>query len=511
MGQPRIASRILEAFPSLPFTALGLWMAWNLIACNSNAWISATDFVSIRSAQINITSTAATAIALIVMQSCAPRLAAAFAKPSFSIVGGIIACLGTLSIILIGPYIFGLRFPVAVAQNIFLFSSLIAGMGGAAVAVKSAEWYGTLLPRNAIAKLAYTILLAIAIYFVCIGITVIPIGGNGPGLFQAIIFVILPVFAGCFAALDPNPRIGEQPQASTRRADLPPAFWHMTVVVAALAFSTSVITSYGNMVLPLPVTAGLYPFILLFQGAVVLAFIALAVTYDPRRSNFGRIVNVIMVTAVLIMAIVSFAGSYNPLFYSMMPFVMRVFEFVFLCMLFFIMYQRHISSLLVFGASYGIYAACCSAGWIVGTFALPLIKQTSVLFLICTALSLITLAAAFMLFSEKQFDKLFEAADTVRGPLSSLMSRTFNPPTAAIASRGRFTIAIDVVAEEFALSKREKDVLRQVAMGHDSTRIAEELGISWNTVRTHTRNLYAKLGVHSRQEAADLVDSYKEN
>ncbi|MBO4364880.1 MAG: helix-turn-helix transcriptional regulator, partial [Eggerthellaceae bacterium] len=59
-------------------------------------------------------------------------------------------------------------------------------------------------------------------------------------------------------------------------------------------------------------------------------------------------------------------------------------------------------------------------------------------------------------------------------------------------------------------SKREKDVLRQLAMGHDATRISEELSISWNTVRTHTRNVYAKLGVHSRQEVVDLVDSYKD-
>ena len=49
-------------------------------------------------------------------------------------------------------------------------------------------------------------------------------------------------------------------------------------------------------------------------------------------------------------------------------------------------------------------------------------------------------------------------------------------------------------------------MLRCLAMGYDSTATAKELNVSWNTARTHTRNVYAKLGVHSRQEVIDLVD-----
>jgi LuxR family maltose regulon positive regulatory protein len=51
------------------------------------------------------------------------------------------------------------------------------------------------------------------------------------------------------------------------------------------------------------------------------------------------------------------------------------------------------------------------------------------------------------------------------------------------------------------LSDRELDVLRLLAGDLDGPDIANELYVSLNTVRTHTKNIYAKLGVNSRRAA----------
>jgi LuxR family maltose regulon positive regulatory protein len=51
------------------------------------------------------------------------------------------------------------------------------------------------------------------------------------------------------------------------------------------------------------------------------------------------------------------------------------------------------------------------------------------------------------------------------------------------------------------LSERERDVLRLLATDLGGPDIARELVVSLNTVRTHTRNVYAKLGVNSRRAA----------
>jgi ATP/maltotriose-dependent transcriptional regulator MalT len=51
------------------------------------------------------------------------------------------------------------------------------------------------------------------------------------------------------------------------------------------------------------------------------------------------------------------------------------------------------------------------------------------------------------------------------------------------------------------LSERELDVLRLLGTDLGGPDIARELVVSLNTIRTHTKNIYAKLGVNNRRAA----------
>jgi LuxR family maltose regulon positive regulatory protein len=54
---------------------------------------------------------------------------------------------------------------------------------------------------------------------------------------------------------------------------------------------------------------------------------------------------------------------------------------------------------------------------------------------------------------------------------------------------------------EEPLTRRERDVLRLLAAGQSSPEIARTLYVEVNTVKTHLKHLYDKLGVHSRDQA----------
>lgn len=514
MRQFRFAGNLLKAFPSLPYLSLGLWMAWNFLACNSTVWIGARSASCDLVAQVNICVCASTAAALLAFQAFAPKLARAAASPWFSLAGGIVATLGSV-VMLACANLAPSTLPSGASSGAVLgCAAAAAGAGNAFSAVKAAAEFGKLMPRHAMAKLGYATLLAVGVYFLCLGTPAASPFGTGPGAFQATVFALLPALAGCFAAMEPRHQgaFSAQPEQepSTQRRRLPKAFWHMVAVVGVLTFSSAVVDAFGCVALPQEEAMTIEPFSLLLQGAVALAFVGVAVSLDSTRLKFGRIVTVVMLATILGIAAVAFAGAAAPMLYLLLPFAVQVFGFLSLCMVFFVMYQRTMSALTVFGAAYGVYAACAGAGWVAGMLAYPQAGQGSVLFLASALMCIATLGTAFMLFSEKQFDSLFEETESPQDSLSSLMGHSFTPPLAAVASRGRFTIAVDVIADDFGLSRREKDVLRHVAMGHVPAKTAEELGISWNTVRTHTRNLYAKLGVHSRQEVADLVESYQE-
>lgn len=73
--------------------------------------------------------------------------------------------------------------------------------------------------------------------------------------------------------------------------------------------------------------------------------------------------------------------------------------------------------------------------------------------------------------------------------------------------RDRVSKRCQRVKERFALSAREAEVMEFVARGQTATAIAESLFISENTVRTHLKRIYAKLGVHRKQEMLAIIEN----
>jgi len=54
------------------------------------------------------------------------------------------------------------------------------------------------------------------------------------------------------------------------------------------------------------------------------------------------------------------------------------------------------------------------------------------------------------------------------------------------------------------LTRREMEVLADLASGRTNKQIARDLGVSLNTIKFHVRNLFQKLGVNSRGQAISM-------
>lgn len=62
------------------------------------------------------------------------------------------------------------------------------------------------------------------------------------------------------------------------------------------------------------------------------------------------------------------------------------------------------------------------------------------------------------------------------------------------------------LGSQYGLSKREQELFNLFARGRSTKYIEEHLFISKNTIATHRKNIYRKLGIHSQQELLSLIE-----
>jgi DNA-binding NarL/FixJ family response regulator len=110
-------------------------------------------------------------------------------------------------------------------------------------------------------------------------------------------------------------------------------------------------------------------------------------------------------------------------------------------------------------------------------------------------------AQGYLLKDETLERLLAQLQGIVKGqpPLSPAVARRllkhFREPAAAPAP-------MEDAAQQSVLTAREREVLQQLSSGVTLARIAEDLGISRYTVGDHVKNIYRKLNISSRAQAA---------
>ena len=125
-------------------------------------------------------------------------------------------------------------------------------------------------------------------------------------------------------------------------------------------------------------------------------------------------------------------------------------------------------------------------GLVVGNFFDVAFFGNAAAHFMCALAGLCALIAYLYLFTERDFSALSQVAITL----------------------DRFDATCRKIGAEAGLSPREAEVLPLALKGRTGERIASELCISKSTVDTHLRRIYAKCGVHNRQELIDFAESH---
>ena len=230
-------------------------------------------------------------------------------------------------------------------------------------------------------------------------------------------------------------------------------------------------------------------------GAVVL----LAMLVFRNRLDMRVFAKVALPSAIIALVLIPFAqGALGYIVAFLLKFAYVWFTFFVLLVLTNICYRFEVPTLRIFA----IARACSEAGILIGIilrrylissgfFDNPLLVGT----LSLTGIVLV-IACVLVWVSEKSVNGDWGAA----GVAVETNTRIANP-------RERLMSRCDALAAEYGLTARETEIMTLIAQGKTRREIENELFLSENTVKTHARHLYAKLGVSSK---ADVIALLKE-
>lgn len=497
-----------ERMPYVKYLGFSFWLAWFGASYGSAVWIQhSSENSAVISSMFNA-STMAHLVALILAAVFSRRVGVALRSNATIFGAGFVTTLGCLCIVAAAPSL--LR-----SEPLFLAGSVLTGVGTAAFALHAGLLLCALRPGKACNVLLFAQIVGVFLQFMILGL---------PSSAALAMFVVLPLLSSlCFAIGSAR----KQPDAvrESSRLSPNPKFALLLVAIFILSVTSNVSRGVYN--------ASATPFQLADDGAlvnlvVVVAICAMAfVTALSQRSlNVGHWfypAAVAIIAALLVAYLLPESGSFGFVVtgaaYQMLDIIMwYVFSYV--------VYQSKMSAVFVVASGRAAISGGVTAGSLVGSLFLhPDAMLGDVSAAVVYAVLFVASLMVFLVLPERQIQCLLmpipdedeerlDGKDVVVGEAAKA-NAAFDPavsssdahgPSAAVNSVAPFRMRVQQLASEYGLTEREHEVFMLLAHGRGSQSISDALTISLYTTRAHTRNIYAKLGVHSRQELIDMVD-----
>ena len=500
---------IVSLWPALPFMGFGFCAAWNALA-QGTAWLSPIETNGIAVTNLTMVINIAMGLSLLVMGILGGRMAHILTEKRLALTAGVAATLASLVLLLIGPAYFQ-RALNEVSHMVFQICAVVLGLSFALLYLRFGMLYARLPLRRAVLYLCYANLLGIFSYLAVQASPMwAPLPKSPPMAFM-IVFIVLPLFACATLCLDANANPWTQRELEERSAapvELIPSdlgslrrpLVSFSVALFLFAFAQSAVTVAVVTAAPPASTLATSNADMLVRIPLVLAFALLASTLEAKRLNFGRLLVVLasLLETVVLLGLVVGVDSTGWL----VPVRDVVFGFQTLtwCMIFAVAGCHRNMSFTVVACAFGSSALGMGLGSLAGS-QISETLGTPVLLVICA----LALLPCFMLLDNRSTEGLFSSNPKGATSLEELLGKSLEGGTPR--SKGDFRRKLDDYAAQRGLSAREAETLRYLVAGRGDSQIAEAMGISYNTARTHVRNVFTKLDVHDRQTLIDVVNN----
>ena len=267
--------------------------------------------------------------------------------------------------------------------------------------------------------------------------------------------------------------------------------WSLIALMALAGFASSFL---GNLMLE---TLAYGSFHRIGTTTILGCAIFIAATRSRDGFSLDRLSVVVPLTASATLLLIPTLGTQAELSISILAkFCYVGFTFLVLAMLAQGVYRHETPSLWVFGLARASSEAAIFGGIIAYRMARAwgITHNVPALWLLSLFGFAVMALCIYIVHQEKR-------GTSEWGVLCERVTSTAKPTSA----REQFVERCDMLADQYGLTPREKDILILLAQGRSGREIENELLLSQNTVKTHARHLYAKLGLHSKEDIRNLV------
>jgi DNA-binding CsgD family transcriptional regulator len=520
---------------NLKYLGLGVWLAWLYLIVSGMSWFSYGDGDNVALVHLLLFFIGASAAVCMLAPFLQKYYQLILESRHAMILIGAIGALGSLGIVLGGPYYL---------PNVYSFLSggVLAGISSAFLSLKFGQLYGSLRPVQALIFSLLSELVVVAIFYFVVGNEQYHPVADGPSLSGILAIVCLPILAACLVMVqasargnnnsssdadDSNANGGIDSEMDSRSGlrlihttvkSLPLMFWKFLAVV--LIFSAVSLTArsfFVSMQTPDSLSIDMKTVLVLRTAFAIAAFVLIARFRRP--VNFGKLFLFAMVASAFVLSLTPLLAAYNVLLSSFVGFANSILDLIVWCLLATVVYEKRVSTLVTFGFGRGMLLMGQAIGWFLGARLFPLLHAAAWESFYYAVLPVLILVATALLFSEKEFGRMFAPVSVLDQAESMgdvdesdlvLSDESEQPGQQPKPQRRPWLKACKSIGRQAKLTAREQEIFEMMAFGRSPESIAQRLFVSLNTVRTHIHNIYSKLKVHSKQELMSLIE-YERN